>query len=286
MSPPPVPTLERHEFERLRKLIQDWCGIALDDNKMYLVETRLRDIVMELGCRTYAEFYERAKSANPDLRDRIVDDMTTNETSWFRDRGFWETIRIALIPEVIERARQDGKTRISIWSAACSTGQEPYSIAILLREMERCGELRGWRADAFDIVSTDISKSALTIAEAGRYDAISIRRGLDAEHRDRYFDKEGRVFRIREDIRKMARFRRMNLLDSFAGLGAFDVVFLRNVMIYFSAECKGSILRKLNEVIRPEGSLIVGATETIEIYTDLYQAVRHGRSTYYRAKER
>jgi chemotaxis protein methyltransferase CheR len=253
---------------------------------MYLVETRLRDIVMESGCRTYGEFYERARNACADLRDRIIDDMTTNETSWFRDRSFWDSVRTSLIPELIERARQDGRNRLSIWSAACSTGQEPYSIAILLRDMERSGELSGFRADSFDIMSTDICKSALAIAEAGRYDAISMRRGLDAEYRDRYFRKEGRVFRLEEGIRKMVRFRRANLLDPIDGLGTFDIVFLRNVMIYFSQECKKSILAKVNGALRSEGALIVGATETVEIHTELYQVVRHGRSTYYRAKER
>lgn len=280
-----VPTLDVHEFEQLRSLIEGWCGISLEDSKMYLVESRLREIVIESGCATFGDFYHKARGAGPTLRDRIIDDMTTNETSWFRDGPFWGTVRDVIIPSAIEAARANGRPRISIWSAASSTGQEPYTIGILLREMERAGELHGYRAESFEILATDISRAALSIAEAGRYDPISMHRGLDPLYRERWFEKSGRVSVLRDDVKKLVRFKRMNLLDAFGALGRFDVVFIRNVLIYFSTACKRQILAKTHGVLRPEGALVAGATETLELYCDLFDVVRHGRSAYYTVKE-
>jgi chemotaxis protein methyltransferase CheR len=280
-----VPSLERHEFDLLRGLIETWCGISLEDAKMYLVETRLREVVVETGCASFGEFYQKARTAGPSLRDRIIDDMTTNETSWFRDMPFWETMRQVILPEALEIARRESRPRISIWSAASSTGQEPYTIALLLREMERAGELRGYRADSFDILATDISRNALAIAEAGRYDPISMRRGLPLRLREEYFTRDGRISVLRDDVRKLVRFKRMNLLDSFGNLGVFDIVLLRNVLIYFAAAWKRNILAKTAQVMRSEGALAAGATETLELYSGDFDVVRHGRSTYYRLKE-
>ena len=280
-----VPILERHEFDQLRGLIEGWCGISLEDTKLYLVESRLRDVVMEYGCSSYGEFYRKARGAGGDLRDKIIDQMTTNETSWFRDAPFWDTVRQVIIPDAVEAAKQQHRKTIAIWSAASSTGQEPYTIAILLREMQRSGELKGFSAENFDIYATDISRHALSIAQAARYDPISMRRGLDAPLRERWFAREGRVSLLSDDVRKLVRFKRMNLLDPFTGLGPFDVVFLRNVLIYFSGPCKHSILAKMRRVLRPERTLVVGSTETPELYSDDFDVVRHGRSTFYRVKE-
>ena len=280
-----VPALEKHEFEQLRTLIQTWCGILLDDSKRYLVESRLREIVLESGCASYGDFYQMAKYGGTALRDRIIDDMTTNETSWFRDGPFWGTVRQVIIPEALEAARSEGRPRVSIWSAACSTGQEPYTIGILLREMEAAGELHGYRAESFDILATDISRAALSIAETGRYDPISMHRGLEPMYRERWFEKSGRVSCLREEVKKLVQFKRMNLLDPFGALGAFDVVFVRNVLIYVAGPCKHAILAKTRRVLRQEGTLVVGATETPELYSEEFDVVRHGRSTFYRVKE-
>lgn len=280
-----VPTLERHEFDLLRGLIETWCGISLEDAKMYLVETRLREVVVESGCASFGEFYQKARSAGPSLRDRIIDDMTTNETSWFRDMPFWETMRQVIVPDSIERARQDGRTRVSVWSAASSTGQEPYTMALLLKEMERTGELRGFLASSFDILATDISRNALAIAEVGRYDPISMRRGLPLRLREQYFARDGRISVLNDELRKLVRFKRMNLLDSFGNLGVFDIVLLRNVLIYFAAVWKRNIVAKTFDVLRAEGALAAGATETLELYSSDFHVVRHGKSTYYRVKE-
>jgi len=280
-----VPVLEKEEFELLRSIIESWCGISLEDSKLYLVEARLRDVVIETGCATFGEFYQKARFAGSGLRDRIIDDMTTNETSWFRDGPFWETVRQVIIPDALEAARAEGRPRISIWSAASSTGQEPYTIGILLREMERAHELRGYRAESFDILASDISRAALAIAEAGRYDPISMHRGLAQVQRERWFERTARVSSLNDDVKKLVRFKRANLLDPFGALGPFDVVLMRNVLIYFSPACKRSILAKTRRVMRPESSLAAGATETLEMYSNDFDVVRHGRSTFYRVKE-
>ena len=280
-----VPVLEKHEFEEIRTLIQSWCGISLEDSKLYLVESRLRDVVLESGCASYGDFYRMAKYGATALRDRIIDDMTTNETSWFRDGPLWGTVRQVIIPEAIEAARSEGRPRVSIWSAACSTGQEPYTIGILLREMEAARELHGYRAESFDILATDISRAALSIAEAARYDPISMHRGLEPMYRERWFEKSGRVSCLRDEVRKLVHYKHINLLDPFGALGPFDVVFMRNVLIYFSAACKQSILAKGRSVLKQEGALVAGATETPELYSDEFDVVRHGRSTFYRVKE-
>ena len=158
-------------------------------------------------------------------------------------------------------------------------------MALLLREMETTGELRGFRASSFDILATDISRNALAIAEAGRYDPISMRRGLPLRLREQYFQRDGRISVLSDDLRKLVRFKRMNLLDSFGNLGVFDIVLLRNVLIYFAAAWKRSILAKTVQVMRSESTLAAGATETLELYSSDFEVVRHGRSTYYRLKE-
>src|SRR5262249_23763335 len=158
----------------------------------------------------------------------------------------------------IERARQDGRQRISIWSAASSTGQEPYTIALMLKEMERSGELKGFRADSFDILATDISRNALAIAEAGRYDPISMRRGLPLRLRAEYSPRERGSGVSRDDVRRVVRFKRMSLLASFGNLGVSAVVLLRTVLIYSAAAWKRNILAKTRDVMRHEGALAAG----------------------------
>lgn len=277
--------LDTSEFNLLRELIEGWCGISLDETKEYLVETRLRHLAIEMECDSYRKFYDVARRSSPELREKIIDNITTNETSWFRDPTFFEALRGVILPELVENAIMDGRRRLKVWSAACSTGQEPYSVSILLHEMERRNELQGMRADSFEIWATDICHSAITLAKKGRYDPISMRRGLEDGLRDRYFDKDGRVSLLRDEVKKLVRFERFNLLESMTRLGRFDLVMMRNVLIYFSREGKQTVLKNVLGVLRPQATFAVGSTETLEIYTDDFDVVRSGVSTYYRAKE-
>lgn len=278
--------LSDRDFERLRGLIEGWCGILVDHRKTYLIETRLRHLVGETGCTSYGQFYEQARCADPDLQGRIIDSITTNETSWFRDRGFYDCLRSRILPGIYERAREQGQRRIRIWSAACSTGQEPYSVAILLREMERGGELPALAARETELLATDVCQAALTIARAGRYDPISMRRGLPAGYRERYFEKQGRVATIAPEVRNAVEFRRFNLLEPMHGLGSFDLVLMRNVMIYFSAEVRKRVLSRVLHVLRPDAAFAAGATEAVEMYTRDYECIRDRSSTYYRPQRK
>jgi chemotaxis protein methyltransferase CheR len=274
------------EFKALRRLIREWCGVALEDNKAYLVESRLGDLLEKEGCATFAQLCERTLHAGNLLRDAVIDRITTQETSWFRDRCvFQELLGELLLPEALRQSRQEGRAGIRIWSAACSTGQEPYSIAMLLRELERSGRLDALALESVEILASDVSVSALERARAGRYRAVEIERGLEADLRARYFEPAGQEWVLAEDVRKLVRFERFNLLDPFASLGSFDIVLLRNVLIYFDLECKKRIVRKIGNVLQPEGALLVGGTETLETYTAEFRVVRHERACYYQPDE-
>ena len=277
-------SLSKRDFDRLRGLIESWCGIAVDQNKTYLIETRLRHLVGESGCSSYGQFYEIAARGDVDLQGRIIDSITTNETSWFRDRGFYNALRGLVIPEMVARARAEGNSGIRIWSAACSTGQEPYSLAILLQEMERGGELPPLSLRNIEIFATDICLSALALARLGRYDPISMRRGLDDDLRERYFEKQGRVSVVRREIRERVTFRRFNLMDPMDVLGTFDLVLMRNVMLYFSIEVRQKVLHRAVNVLRPDAAFAAGASEPLEVYTRDFEIVRQPSCTYYRAK--
>ena len=280
--------LSKRDFDRLRALIEGWCGIAVDKSKTYLIETRLRHLVAESGCSTYGQLYEMAARGGDDLQGRIIDSITTNETSWFRDRGFYDALRGLVIPDMVSRARADGNPGLRIWSAACSTGQEPYSLAILLREMERAGELPLLARRNIEIFATDICHSVIALAQLGRYDPISMRRGLDEDLRERYFEKQGRAAVVRPEIRERIKFRRFNLLDPMDALGTFDLVLMRNVMLYFSTEVKQAVLHRVLSVLRPHAAFAAGASEALEVYTREFEVVRQPACTYYyaRAKEK
>ena len=256
---------------------------------MYLVESRLREVVVETGCASFGEFYHKAKGAGPTLRDRIIDDMTTNETSWFRDMTFWETVRQVIIPESVERAQQRRAATRS------RSGPRPARPA---RSRTRSGSsCARWSARAscaatapssFDILATDISRDALSIAEAGRYDPISMHRGLEPLRLASATSTRAAASRScatrREEARALQAHEPARLVRRT--LGAFDIVMLRNVLIYFAARLQAdTILAKATEVLRREGALVAGATETLELYSDDFDVVRHGRSTFYRVKE-
>lgn len=276
-------TLTTNDFRLLRDLIERWCGISLGDEKAYLIETRLAGLLMETGCTDYGAFYRLASTTmDAKLRDRIVDAMTTNETLWFRDTHPFQILREILLPPLMEELRAGSRFRIRIWSGASSTGQEPYSIAMTIMEM--CRGLRDIRPDQFEIIATDISPSALFVANAGRYDASSIARGLSTDLRDRYFRHEGNVWVLDESVRRMVTFRKYNLQESLDPLGRFDVVFLRYVAIYFADDFKRQLFANIHRLISPGGHLIISAVETLRNISDAYEPLSHAGGTYYRCK--
>ncbi|OPZ19556.1 MAG: Chemotaxis protein methyltransferase Cher2 [candidate division BRC1 bacterium ADurb.BinA364] len=276
-------TLKTGEFDLMRDFIETMCGILVGGDKAYLIESRLSALVAESGCDSFREFYFKAKhDNNPALRDRIVDLMTTNETLWFRDNHPFLVLRQVVLPALCQEIEQGKRSTVRIWSAASSSGQEPYSVAMCVLEATR-GRARA-RPEQFEILATDISTTALRLAQLGRYDRIAISRGLPDDLRDRYFKDEGRVWTLCDEVKKRVQFKKFNLQDSFAALGSFDIVLCRNVAIYFSDSFKRSLFAKIARCLRPGGILLLGSSESISGYSAQFEMLEHNRSIYYRVR--
>ncbi len=257
------------EYALMKQYIEQHCGIHLDEGKEYLIETRLSDLVIETGCESFQEFHKKAHSdLSGKLRDRIVDAMTTNETLWFRDSSAWDYIRNDAVPSLLDAAEKNGQARI--WSAAASTGQEAYSLLMLLNdEAKKRG--KSYILDKVEIMATDISTSALFIAMSARYDSFSINRGLPDDIKHRYFTEDGTVWVFDQDLKKRVKFKKFNLQDSFMPLGTFDLIMCRYVTIYFSDDFKRDVFKKMAQALKPEGVLLLGATESLRGYSDDFE---------------
>jgi chemotaxis protein methyltransferase CheR len=272
-----------NEFKLLRDLIEQSCGIALGDEKAYLIETRLVGLMTESGCEDYGSFYRLvARAADNHLRDTIVDAMTTNETLWFRDGHPFAILRERLLPALGAELQAGNRYRIRIWSGASSTGQEPYSIAMVVREF--CAANPGLRPDQFEILATDISPSALFLAKGGRYDEAALGRGLSDERRARFFHPEGKVWVVNDEVKSLVTFRKFNLQDPLEPLGHFDIVFLRYVAIYFSETLKRQIYRGIAGLTAPDGHLIISAVESLRGLSEDYVQLSHAGGSYYRSQ--
>ena len=268
-------------FNLFREFLEKTCGIVLGDNKQYLVASRLNRLLEQRGIRDLGELMRHIQQQlHSGLREVVVDAMTTNETLWFRDVYPFEILKSRLIPEFI--SNQPGQ-RLRIWSAACSSGQEPYSLSMAIDEYERAnpGQLRG----GGQIVASEISPSMLAAARTAQYDSLAIARGLSQERLTRYFDElaPGR-WSVKMPVRSRVEFRQLNLLDSYSILGKFDIVFCRNVLIYFSAEVKKDILRRIHATLKPGGYLMLGAAEALNGLPELYRMVQCSPGIIYQAR--
>ena len=267
------------EYEAFKKFLQDACGILLGDNKQYLVKSRLRRILDENHLNSLGELLDRIKRpGRTNLKEVVIDAMTTNETLWFRDNHPFRILQEKLLPEFAERKSMQP---LRIWSAACSTGQEPYSTAMVIEEFRRSrpGKLRDVK-----ITATDISKSVLDVARRGEYEMIAIGRGLSPERQKQFFTASSNGgWQIKPQIKSMVEFGELNLLDRYT-LGKFDIIMCRNVLIYFSAELKRDILTRLHAALNPGGYLILGASESLNGLSDLYQMVQCHPGIIYRKK--
>jgi chemotaxis protein methyltransferase CheR len=243
------------DFEYVCRLVRGRSGIVLEAGKEYLVDARLTPLSRECGLGSISELVTKLRAGSEELAVRVVAAMVTSETSFFRDVQPFETLRTTVLPELIRRRRDE--RRLSIWCAACATGQEPYSIAMLLRE--HFPELIGWRVD---LLATDLSAEVLDRARAGRYSHLEVNRGLPAALLVKYFRQQGLTWALRDDIVRMVEFRELNLTRPWPLLPRADVLFLRNVMIYFDAPTKKAILERAAQVVRPDGYLILGSAET------------------------
>jgi chemotaxis protein methyltransferase CheR len=277
-------TIGPDEARILAKYIQEVSGIAIDTTKTYLLETRLSALLEEFGLDSYTALYQKAKS-DPQkvVEGRIIDAISTNETLFFRDTGPFEVLKHKILPDLID-ARSSRSTGalpvpIRIWSAACSTGQEVYSIAMVLREL--LGDLKKYNVK---LLGTDISDGAVKQASYGAYGKFEIERGLAQDRLQRYFSQNGSGWKIRDDIRAMASFKRMNLLLPFNGLGKFDIVLCRNVAIYFELADRKKLFDRIADVLEPDGFLIIGSTESLTGISARFEPKRHIRSIFYQLK--
>ncbi len=267
-------------YRRLTRFLEDQCGIVLGPNKQYLVSSRLRRLLGEFGLEDFDALARAVDGPGQrELKARVVDAMTTNETLWFRDGGPYRLLQEHILPQLEARRLPS----IKIWSAACSTGQEPYSISMVVEEYKarhpgsRLGEVR--------ITATDISPTALAQARAGLSDEAALGRGVTRDIRDKYFEPKNGLWAVKPKIKSRVQFMELNLKDSFARLGKFQVIFCRNVLIYFSAQLKGDILDRMADALTPPGYLILGSSETPNNYSDRYRMVRTPQGVFYRPKE-
>ncbi len=273
--------MNKLEFDYLKQMLYERSGLIVTPDKGYLIESRLMPIARRRGVDNVEKLIEQIrKSRDEAILAQVVDAMTTNETLFFRDGWPFERLRSSLLPEIMAMTRT--ARRIRIWSAACSSGQEPYSLAMTIAEMGAA--LAGWQVE---IVSTDISDAMLARAEAGRYSVFEVSRGLPEPMLHRYFEPDGDGWRVKERIRDMVTFRRYNLLDDPVanGIGPFDIIFCRNVLIYFDEETRRRVFSGLARVLRPWGYLCLGGAETVVGISTAFRILAGERGLFGLAQE-
>ena len=280
--------LNPQEFSLLSHFIEKRSGIMLKENKAYLVKNRLSHLVAEYGCRSFAEFYFRLRN-EPEkslMVMSMVDAITTGETFWFRDRHPFRILQNRFFPQYRQEITAGGRSDIEVLSMGCSTGQEPYSIA--MTALDVYGAHGGDKIchEQVNIAGVDISSTCLKMAQRGEYDSVAMGRGLSPEYRDRYFRQSGTgTWRIKSEVRDLVRFRSFNLDKELWDLGMFDVLFLRNVIIYFRDALKRDIFRKMARIMRPGAILFLGTGESVSGYTTLFDILEDQGAIYYRLKK-
>ena len=271
--------LNAKDYEDFRKFLEKECGIVLGDNKQYLVSSRLSRLMHEHSLESLGDLVISLNSDRArELTNRVVEAMTTNETSWFRDIHPFNTLKERIIPELAKNRR----TPLRIWSAACSSGQEPYSISMTIQEFLTSNP--GLLNTDVQIIATDISPAILQTAEKGRYDDMSMARGLSPERKKKYFKETPNYWQINSTISSRVQCKPLNLLQSYSLLGRFDIIFIRNVLIYFSTESKKQILEKMCKSLNPGGYLFLGGSESITGITDQMNMVRTNGGVVYQLK--
>ena len=261
------------DYEYLRKFLKDNSGLDLSADKHYLIESRLLPVARKVGVPGIAELVQKLKAGSPSIANQVIEAMTTNETFFFRDKAPFDHFRDTVMPEIL-RARA-GRRSVRIWCAAGSTGQEPYSLAMCLKEMGAA--LAGWRVE---ILATDLSLEVMEKSKAGLYSQFEVQRGLPIQMLVKYFKQVGEFWQISPEIRAMVQHRQVNLLRDFSQLGIFDVIFCRNVLIYFDQDTKIDIFRRLAKSTESDGFLALGAAETVVGLTDVFKPHPERRGIY------
>jgi chemotaxis protein methyltransferase CheR len=269
-------SLAQSDFNFVAALVRREAAIVLAPGKEYLVEARLIPVARAVGAASVADFLaELQRRPSKDHQRRIIDALTTNETSWYRDREPFAALTDVVLPELVKSRSSTRKVRL--WSAASSSGQEAYSLAITLQEQLPSG----W---TYEIMGSDISTEMVKRAEAGEYSQVEVNRGLPATQLVQYFERVGAHWRIVPSLRRNVSFKLMNLTTPLPPMPPFDVIFLRNVLIYFDMATKKTVLRNVGRLLRPDGLLFLGAAETTIGIDDNYERVAAGRTSAYRVR--
>lgn len=276
----PPSSISQLEFDYIRALVRRESSIVLDDGKMYLVISRLAPLAREHGFLTVGAFISLLQSsAHDELRTLAVEAIATTETSFFRDLHPFVELRETVLPELI-KARRNTLQSLCIWSAACSSGQEPHSIAMILRD--RFAELAEWN---LQLLASDISRRMIERAQEGVYTQIEVNRGLPAPYLVRFFNQNQDRWQLKDELRGMFRFFRQNLADEWAAMPPVDILMLRNVLIYFDVETRRKVLRRVRRVLRPGGYLVLGSAETTLNLDQAFVRVRSGRTVFYQLSD-
>jgi chemotaxis protein methyltransferase CheR len=270
--------MNTEQFDFLRAFLKKQSGLMLGEDKRYLIDSRLGPVAKEFGLASIGDMVELMRRPGAvRLGERVTEAMTINESFFFRDMKPFEHFNEIMLPQML-KARA-GSRRLRIWSAAASTGQEAYSLAISLRE--RSAQVAGWQ---IEITGTDLSNEALARARAGLYSQFEVQRGMPTVLLMRYFQQQGSDWVIKPDIKSMVSYRQLNLLSDFRSLGQFDIVFCRNVLIYFDRDTKSDILRRIAQQMAPDGFLVLGAAETIVGLSNDFRMVAEARGLYQRSE--
>ena len=262
------------DYQFVGELLKKRSGLVLAPGKDYLLESRLMPIVRERGLGSLDDLVaELRRPGSEELQSVVTEAMTTNESFFFRDNTPFDLFKEDMLPKLLEARAM--KRRLRIWCAACSTGQEPYSLSIILKEM--ADKLVGWR---IEIVATDLSSEVLEKAKVGMYSQFEVQRGMPIQLLVKYFTQVGELWNIDAGIRAMVDYRKLNLLEGFSHLGTFDIVFCRNVLIYFDQPTKAQVLAGVSSCIEPDGYLLLGAAETVLGITDQFKPVPEKKGLY------
>jgi len=261
------------DYEYLRKLLRDQSGLDLSTDKQYLIESRLLPLARKAGLPGISDLVQKMKGGSNALITQVVEAMTTNETFFFRDKVPFDHFRDTIMPEMLKL--RAARKSLRIWCAAGSTGQEPYSLAMCLKEMSAV--LSGWRVE---ILATDLSQEVLEKSRTGIYSQFEVQRGLPIQMLVKYFKQTGELWQLNADIRGMVQHRQLNLLHDFSGLGKFDIIFCRNVLIYFDQDTKIRIFERLSKMFEADGTLMLGAAETVVGISDAFRPSPDKRGLY------
>jgi len=266
--------VQETDFNIFETLLRQESGLVITKEKIYLLESRLSPIAQKWGIKTLEELASKLRvNTDKELIRDVVEAMTTNETSFFRDNKPFDNLKGVILPH-LKKARDTKKT-IRIWSAACSSGQEPYSIAMILKELEP--QFPGWK---FEITATDISLDILDQAKKGVYTQFEVQRGLPIQFLVKHFEQQGEKWHLKQDLKDMITFKKANLLEPLSYLGKFDVIFCRNVLIYFDVETKGKVLHEMQNVLEEDGTLLLGGAETVLGITEDFKPMPGHKGLY------